>query len=81
MVEISQGNYVDTVHQQCYLSNTPHVIQACRGYMEDYPEQFYTGHSNSAKLRDVNEGGVDDMSAFLKDFMKKQEIEGMHLLR
>ena len=28
----------------------------------------------------MNEGGIDDVSAFLKDFMKKQEIEGLHLL-
>ena len=29
----------------------------------------------------MNEGGVDDMSAFLKDFMKRHEIEGLHLLQ
>ena len=29
----------------------------------------------------MNEGSVDDVSAFLKDFMKKQEIEGLHLLQ
>ena len=53
VVEISQGNYADTVHQQCYLSDTPHVIQAHKGYMEDYPEHFYTSHGNSAELRDI----------------------------
>ena len=29
----------------------------------------------------MNEGSVDDVLAFLKDFMKKQEIEGLHLLQ
>ena len=28
----------------------------------------------------MNKGGIDDVSAFLKDFMKRQEIEGLHLL-
>ena len=32
-------------------------------------------------MRDVNECGVDDVLVFLKDFMKKQEIEGLHLLQ
>ena len=80
MVEISPGNYADSAHQQCYLSNTPHIVQASKGYMEDYPELFYTSPSSSAELRDVNEGSINDVSAFLKDFMKKQEIEGLYLL-
>ena len=28
----------------------------------------------------MNEGGIDDVSVFLKDFMKRHEIEGLHLL-
>ena len=49
--------------------------------MDDYLERFYTGPGSSAELRDANEGGIDDVSAFLKDFLKKQEIEGLHFLQ
>ena len=49
--------------------------------MDDYPEQFYTRPGATTELRDANESGVEDVSAFLKDFLKKQDIEGLHLLQ
>ena len=32
-------------------------------------------------MRDVNESGINDVLTFIKDFMKRQEIEGLHLLQ
>ena len=81
VVDITPSNYVDATCQQCYINDMPHVIQACKGYMDDYPERFYTGPGTSAELRDANENSMEDVSAFLKDFLKRQEIEGLHFLQ
>ena len=81
MLDIFPDNYVDAAHRQCYNNDTPHVVQARKGYMDDYPEQFYTRPSTTAELRDANESSVEDISVFLKDFLKRQEIEGLHFLQ
>ena len=81
MVVISPRDPADVIHRQCYANDTPHVVQACNGYMQDHPEQFYTGFGATAELRDANEGGIEDVSEFLKDFIRKQDIEGLHLLQ
>ena len=78
---ISPGDPVDIIRKQCYANNMPHVVQAHDGYMQDYPERFYTGFGTTAELRDANEGGIEDVSKFLKDFIRKQDIEGLHLLQ
>ena len=81
MVVISPGDPADVIRRQCYANDTPHVVQAHDGYMQDHLEWFYTGFSATAELRDANKGGIEDVSAFLKDFIRKQDIEGLHLLQ
>ena len=81
VMAILPGDPADVIRRQCYGNDTPHVIQAREGYMQDYPDRFYTGFGATAELRDANEGGVEDVSEFLKDFIRKQDIEGLHLLQ
>ena len=81
MVVISPGDPADVIRRQCYANDMSHMVQAHDGYMQDHPEWFYTRFGATAKLRDANEGGIENVSEFLKDFIRKQDIEGLHLLQ
>ena len=47
--------------------------------MDDYLEWFYTGPGTTAELKDANESSMEDVLAFLKDFLKRQDIEGLQM--